>query len=68
MTRRETGRRSERARAHDAMLETALARPGVREVMKVYRNWQHRDRGLDAWRKATEAGERVATTDRSNIR
>ena len=34
------------------MLEAALARPGVREVMEVYQNWQKADSGLDAYRAA----------------
>lgn len=32
-------RESDRQREPDAMLEEALARPGVKEMMKVYHNW-----------------------------
>ena len=32
-------RESDRQRELDAMLEEALARPGVKEMMKVYHNW-----------------------------
>ena len=47
------------------MLEATLARPGVREVMDVYRGWQEKDRGLDAYRSATKAPGRVNTTNSS---
>ena len=67
MANRETRRRSgsRREREHAAMLEAALARPGVREVMDVYRGWQEKDRGLDAYRSATKAPGRVTTTNSS---
>ena len=57
---------SDREKAHAKMLEEALARPGIREVMQVYQNWQEKDRELDAYRAATKRPERVTTTDRSN--
>ena len=52
-----TGRRedSRRVREHAEILEAALARPGVREVMDVYRGWQEKDRGLDEYHAATKA-------------
>ena len=62
-TRRRSG--SGREREHDAMLEAALARPGVREVMEVYRGWQEKDRGLDAYRSATKAAGRTTTSNSS---
>ena len=51
-TERCTG--SRREREHAAMLDAALARPGVREVMDVYHGWQEKDRGLDAYRSGHE--------------
>ena len=36
---------SQREREHAKLLERALARPGVREVMDVYDNWREKDRG-----------------------
>ena len=67
MANRETRRRagSRREREHAEMLEAALARPGVREVMDVYRGWQEKDRGLDAYRSATKAPGHVTTTNSS---
>ena len=67
MANRETRRRasSGREREHAEMLEAALARPGVREVMDVYRAWQEKDRGLDAYRSATKAPGHATTTDSS---
>ena len=51
------------------MLEAALARPGVREVMEVFGNWQDQDRRLDAFRETiAEIGKgRTITTDRSLV-
>ena len=67
MANQETRKRSGsgRERDHAEMLEAALARPGVREVMKVYGGWQEKDRGLDAYRSATKTPGRVTTTDSS---
>ena len=68
MTKRESGsnRRSSRARKHEEMLKAALARPGVREIMKLYGSWQEKDRGLDAYRSATRETSKVTTTDSAN--
>lgn len=67
MAKQETGKCSDskRERERAEMLEVALARPGVREVMDVYCGWQEKDRGLNAYRAATKAYGRVATTDSS---
>ena len=43
---------SKRERERAAMLEEALRRPGVREVMEVFGAWQRADRGLDPYRSA----------------
>ena len=48
------------------MLETALARPGVREVMAVYQNWQKADSGLDAYWATKKEPLTITTTDRAN--
>ena len=50
------------------MLKAALARPGVREFMEVYRDWQKADRGLDAYRSATREPPITTTTDRTSVR
>ncbi|MDE0456989.1 MAG: hypothetical protein OXI15_06830 [Chromatiales bacterium] len=67
MANQETRRRSgtRREREHAAMLDAALARPGVREVMDVYRGWQEKDRGLDAYRSATKVPGRVTNSNSS---
>ena len=57
-----------RVQQRDAMLETALARPGVREFMEVYQDWQKADRGLDAYRSATKEPLITTTTDRTSAR
>ena len=59
---------SERARAHDALLEEALKRPGIPELMRVYGGWRTADRGLDPYRAATKAPSHTTTTDHVNFR
>ena len=65
MAKQETKKRpgSIREREHAEMVEAALARPGVRELMAVYRGWQEKDGGLDAYRAATKAPGLVTTTN-----
>lgn len=58
--------RSRREKEHAKMLEVALARPGVREVMQVYGGWLEIDRRLDPYRSATKQPERITTTNSSN--
>ncbi len=57
---------SKRTEQHAAMLEEALQRPGVRDVMKVYGEWQRADKGLDAYRTANKEGYVTTTTDHAN--
>ena len=68
MTKMQTDKRpsSKRAENHAEMLEAALARPGIREIMKVYGDWQEEDQVLDAYRSATKKPERITTTDSSH--
>lgn len=61
-----TNQDSERAREHDRMLEEALARPGVREFIRVYENWRMRDRALDPYRAMTRRRGRIIISDRVN--
>ena len=66
MTKHRDKGSSKRAQEQDAMLKEALARPGVREVMKVYGDWRQIDRELDAYRAATRLVPAVTTTDHAN--
>lgn len=66
MTTHTDKRSSKRTVERDAMLQEALARPGVREVMKVYGGWQQVDKGLDVYRAASRKGRIVTTTDHAN--
>ena len=50
---------------HAAMLKEALARPVVREVMKVYGTWMERDQHLNTYRAAT-ADFRTTVTSTSS--
>ena len=67
MAKMQTEKRSasKRVQSHAEMLEAALARPGVREIMQVYGGWQEKDQGLDVYRSATKKPERVTTTNSS---
>lgn len=53
---------------HANMLKEALARPGVREAMEVFQDWQRADRGLDNYREATKEPQIITTTDHANFR
>ena len=59
-------RASERAEIHAALLKDALSRPGVREMMLVYGQWQEQDRTLDAYRAATKDMVPTGATDHAN--
>ena len=69
MTTQRTAQRSSsrRQREHEELLERALARPGIRDVMRVYDNWREKDRGMNAYREATKQSHWIGTTDSANI-
>ena len=50
------------------LLQKALARPGVREVMQVYGLWQEQDKGLDPYRAATRKSFKITVTSHANTR
>ena len=67
-TQRTTQRSSpRRQREHEELLERALARPGIRDVMRVYDNWREKDRGMNAYKEATKQFHWTGTTDSANI-
>ena len=55
-----------RAEAHEAMLQEALSRPGVREFMEVYQNWQEVDKNLNLYRQAIKPQTETTTSDHAN--
>ena len=59
--------RSKREQEHERMLEEALSRPGVAEIMKVYQNWQKQDEVLSRYRASTNHATRVTSTNAVNI-
>lgn len=66
-TQRKTQRSSsKREQEHAELLERALARPGIREVMDVYDNWREKEQGLYAYRAATKKPEHITTTNSTN--
>lgn len=66
MTDNGNGKLSKRVEQHAAMLDEALRRPGVQEVMEVYGAWERADNGLDAYRAATKRVGEFTTTDHAN--
>ena len=65
-TRRSGEAGTNREQQHARLLEDALARPGVRELMQVYGGWSDNERRLEELRSATKLAERVTTTNSSN--
>lgn len=59
---------SRREQERAAMLQEALACPGVRDVMKVYGDWLEKDRRLDAYRTMTKISVNTTTTDHTRAR
>ena len=59
-------RESDRQRDLDTLLEEALARPGVKEMMKVYNSWMNVSPVYESYLQATAPHEKVTTTDHSN--
>lgn len=57
---------SKRAEDCAAMIEEALRRPGVRDVMEVYGAWQRIDENLRNYRAAMATAGKVTTTDHAN--
>ena len=55
-----------RVKSHKTMIKEGLRKPGVHEVMEVYRNWQQADSGLNSFRSATKASFTISTTDHAN--
>ena len=52
---------------HVPTLEEALSRPGVRQVMEVYREWQRFENELQPY-DVTQGVSRTTDTNRSKIR
>ena len=65
--KKKTEKPSTRAQSHEEMLKKAQSRPGVREMMEVFGHWQKADKGMDAYRAATEPKITVRNTDHANM-
>lgn len=59
--------RPTRTEERDALLEEALARPGVREAMRVYDDWQKSQQVLETYRETTRERPVVIATDHTNF-
>lgn len=53
---------------HAAMLNEALQRPGVREVMEVYGAWQRINEQLGTYRAAIMPVPTITTTNQANAK
>lgn len=53
-----------RQHQRDALLQEAMHRPGIREVMRVYEDWKRADRVVESHRAIT--GWRGRITNRTN--
>ena len=62
------GRKADYEIIDKALLEEALKRPGVREAMLVFRDWQQREANLAPYRNAIAGGHVAKTTDHANSR
>ena len=49
-----------------ALLQKALDRPGIPEVMKLYEAWQKQDKGLNTYRAATRRSFKITVTNHAN--
>ena len=56
---------SVRQSEHESLLKEALAKPGVREVLRVYGHWQEKDREFDAYRANTTAHGHISSSSNS---
>lgn len=59
-----SSRRSQRQQDCESLIREASARPGIREVMKVYGAWKRADRSLEPYRAISR--NRVTTTTTSH--
>ena len=69
MAKREAskGLKSKRQIEHAALLEAALARPGVRKVMEVYQDWQSKEQIFMPYQLAAKGATMTTTTSSANI-
>ena len=51
---------------HAAMLQEAISRPGVSEVMEVYQNWRKADGSLDSYRHVSRKRSKAVVSDSSS--
>lgn len=68
MPRHEASSPSTRTRNHAKLLQEALDRPGIRDIMRVYEDWRRVDRGLDSHRAVNRGPQSIKTTDHANQR
>ena len=60
------GSESVRQREQQSLLKEAFAKPGVRELMKIYGHWQEKDREHNAYRSSTTTYGRVSVASNSS--
>ena len=55
-----------RTEQQEALLQEALARPGIPEVVRVYGSWREQDRAQEPYREAMRGRPVTIATDRIN--
>lgn len=60
-------RKSQRQKQQTDLLEEALSRPGIREVMLVYQGWEQVERNMDSYRTVANERGTVSTSDHANV-
>ena len=53
--------------AYDVLLERALSRPGVREVMEFYERWHVQGQGVNVYRRITPVMPKELAPDRPRL-
>ena len=56
-----------RTEEQEALLQEALARPGIRELMRVYGNWKEQDQAQEPYREAMRERPVLIATDHINV-
>ena len=56
-----------RTEQQEALLQEALARPGILEVMRVYENWKEQDQAQEPYREAMRDHPVIIATDHVNV-
>ena len=57
---------SDRQKAYEKLLQEALSRPGIPELLEMHRSWRDANRTFDSYRTLTRPAPGTTTTDHTN--